>query len=147
MTPATPAILDPGERLLAEYRPYRNRYWRDHALMAIVLMALAGGVLWATNTPRPEVGALGAVLAVAVRAAYLASETLALRWVLTNKRLIVQGNRGVPLMEVETVRPLLGDVQVITRSGDKHLLKHLADAAAVIARINEARERRAKRRD
>lgn len=145
MTP--PAILDPGERLLAEYRPDRNRYWRAHALMAVALMALAGGVLWATDTPYPEVGALGAVLAVAVRAAYLASETLGMRWTLTDKRLILPGNRGIPLMEIEKVRPLLGDVQVVTRSGDKHLLKHLADTAGVIARVTEARERRMKRRD
>lgn len=144
MTP--PASLDPGERQLAEYRPDRNRYWRDHALMALALMALAGAVIWATGTPHPEVGALGAVLAVTVRAAYLASETLGLRWVLTDKRLILPGNRGVPLLEIETIRPFLGDVQVITRSGDKHLLKHLADAAAVIAGVTDARERRAKRR-
>lgn len=143
----TPAALDPGERLLAEYRPDRNRYWRDHALMAVVLMAIAGSVVWATGTPHPEVGALGAVLAVAVRAAYLASETLALRWTLTDKRLILPGNRAVPLMEIETVRPFLGDVQLITRGGDKHLLKHLADTPGVVARVLEARERRSKRRD
>ena len=143
----TPAVLDPGERLLAEYRPDRNRYWRDHALMAVILMAVAGGVVWATGTPHPEVGALGAVLAVAVRAAYLASETLGLRWVLTDKRLILPANRGVPLMEIETVRPFLGDVQLITRGGDKHLLKHMADTPGVVAQITEARDRRRKRRD
>lgn len=141
-----PAALDPGERLLAEYRPDRNRYWRDHAVMAVALMALAGGVLWATATPYPGIGALGAVLAVAVRAAYLASETLDLRWSLTDKRLILPGNRPVPLLEIETARPFLGDVQIITRAGDKHLLKHLADAPGVIAAITEARERRSKRR-
>jgi hypothetical protein len=142
-----PITLDPGERQLAEYRPDRNRYWRDHTLIAVVLMAVAGGVVWATGTPHPEVGALGAVLAVAARAAYLASETLALRWILTDKRLIIPGNRSVPLMEIETIRPFMGDVQVITRAGDKHLLKHLADGPGVVARVSEARERRSKRRE
>lgn len=139
--------LEPGEKLIEAIRPDRGRYWRDHGVMAVGLMALAGGVLWATGTPYPAIGSLGAILAVGVRAAYLASETLGQRWILTDRRLILPGGqRAVALSDLETVRPFLGDVQVITRSGDKHLLKHMANSAETVGKIVSARDRRAKRR-
>ena len=142
------ALLEPGEKRLEDYRPDRGRYWRDHGVMAVGLMALAGGGLWLIGSPYPAIGSLGAILAVAVRALYLAPETLAMHWVLTDRRVILPGGqRAIMLMELQTVRPLLGDVQLITRSGDKHLMKHLPDAASVVKRILDARDRRAKRRD
>lgn len=133
--------------MLAQFRPDKGRYWRDHALMAVVLMALTGVFLWLIDSPYPAIGALGAILAVAVRATYLAGETQGMVWVLSDKRLILPGGvRAVNLLEIERARPLLGDVQIITRSGDKHLLKHLADGPGVIARITAARDKRARRR-
>ena len=142
------ALLEPGEKRLEDYRPDRGRYWRDHGVMAVGLMALAGGGLWLIGSPYPAIGSLGAILAVAVRALYLAPETLAMHWVLTDRRVILPGGqRAIMLMELQTVRPLLGDVQLITRSGDKHLMKHLPDAAGVVKRILDTRDRRAKRRD
>src|SRR5690606_9156045 len=106
--------LESGEKIVTEIRPDRGRYWRDHGVMAVALMALAGGVLWATGTPYPAIGSLGAILAVGVRAAYLASETLGLRWVLTDRRMLLPGRRSVPLLELDKARVLLGDVQLIT---------------------------------
>jgi hypothetical protein len=53
----------------------------------------------------------------------------------------------VNLPDIRKVRPFLGDVQIITASGDKHLLKHMADAQGVISRITDARDKRARRRD
>lgn len=139
--------LDSGEKLMEELRPDSSRYWRDHAIMAVVLMALAGSFLWLIDSPYPAIGSLGAILAVAVRAAYLKSETLGMVWTLTDRRLILPGGvRSVPLLEIERVRTLLGDVQVITKTGDKHLMKHLADGPAVVGRITAARDKRAKRR-
>jgi len=83
-----------------------------------------------------------------VRAVYLASEALANRWWLTDRRLILpDGKRAVMLLEVTTVRRLMGDVQLITRAGDKHLLRHVADPAGVVAAITAARDRRARRGD
>lgn len=140
------AQLDSGETEIAVFRVDKTRYWRDHGIMALVLMALAGAVLWAIDSPYPAIGSLGAILAVTVRAAYLASEAFALRWTLTNRRLILPGGqRAIQLLEIETARILLGDVQVITLSGDKHLLKHLGDAQGVITQILTARDKRARR--
>jgi len=144
----TSVILDSNETLLAELRPDKARYWRDHGIMAVVLMALAGVFLWMIDSPYPAIGSLGAIMAVGVRAAYLASETLGMKWVLTTRRLILpSGVRSVNLLDISKARKLLGDVQVITTTGDKHLLKHLADASGVIAQILDARETRSKRRD
>ncbi|GAB4275034.1 MAG: hypothetical protein Kow0013_29130 [Pararhodobacter sp.] len=141
------AALEPGEKRLAELRPDKGRYWRDHGIMAVVLMALAGIVLWLIDSPYPAIGSLGAVLAVGVRGAYLASETLSMRWLLTDRRIILPGGRrSVMLLELETVRTLLGDVQLITKAGDKHLLKHLANGEGVVRQILDARDRRARRR-
>ena len=144
----SPALLADGETRITEFRPDRGRYWRDHGVMAVALMALAGGVLWVMGLPYPAIGSLGAVLAVGVRSAYLASETLGLVWTLTNRRLLLPGaDRSVNLLDIRKARPFLGDVQIITASGDKHLLKHMADAQGVISRITDARDKRVRRRD
>lgn len=137
--------LAPDERLIAEWRPDRGCYWRDHAVLGALAIVGAGIVLWALAIPAPLVGALGAAGAVAVRAAWLASETLDLRWRLTDRRLLLPGGRAVGLIEVETARRLLRDLQVITRSGDKHLIRHLADPDAALAAFHKARERRIRR--
>ena len=147
MPPDNAPILEPDETQLATFRPDPGRYWRDHGVMALGLMALAGLVIWLIGSPYPAIGSLGAILAVGLRAAYLASETLGLRWVLTNRRLILpDGQSAVMLRDVERVRPFLGDVQVITSAGDKHLLKHMADAEGVVGKITAARGQRAERR-
>jgi hypothetical protein len=49
------------------------------------------------------------------------------------------GGRILGLGEITKARPFLGDVQIITRSGDKHLMKYMADAQAVCAAIDRAR--------
>ena len=138
--------LDKGEKLVREIAADRGRYWRDHGVMAVAGMAGVGGVLWLIGNPHVAIGALGAVGAVAVRAAYLASEALSNRWWLTDRRLILPDGKGaVMLLEVVTVRRLMGDVQLITKAGDKHLLRHVADPEGVVAAISDARDRRARR--
>lgn len=145
--PQTDHILNSGERILTEFQASAGLYWRAHGIMAVVFMALAGGVLWLTQTPYPAIGSLGAIVAVAVRAFYLSSEALGFRWVLTNQRLLFPGGeRSVALLDIETAREFFGSVQIITQSGDKFLLRYLANGAAVSQQILEARAKRANRR-
>lgn len=141
----TPPDLEHGEKLLREIASDRGRYWRDHGVLALIGMVAVGGVLLALGNPHAAIGALGAPLAIGARAAYLASEQLGNRWWLTTRRLRLPGGGAVGLMEIATARRLLGDVQIITRSGDKYLIRHIADPAALVAEIEAARDKRAKR--
>lgn len=138
--------LEPGEKVLARLQADKGRYWRDHAMLAVVGMAGVGAFLWLIGSEHVAIGSLGAILALAVRGAYLYREQTGMIWHLTDRRLILpDGKRSVMVMEIDTVRRLLGDMQIITRSGDKYLIKHLADTPAAVARIEDAKARRAKR--
>jgi hypothetical protein len=137
--------LDSGEKLLAELQSDKGRYWRDHAILAVLGMIGAGVVLTVMGSEHVAIGSLGAVGALAVRGLYLAREQLGFRWYLTDKRILLPGGQQVMLLEIETVRKLMGDMQIITRAGDKHLVKHLADADAVVTQITDARTRRSRK--
>ena len=81
----------------------------------------------------------GAAIAIAARAAFLASEALTEVWRLTDRRLLGPGGRVIPLAQVQAARPFLGSVQITTASGDRHLIKYQADPAATAARLLGAR--------
>ncbi|WP_431298540.1 hypothetical protein [Tabrizicola sp. BL-A-41-H6] len=130
-----PVPLADGEQIIAEFRPNRAVYWRSHLVMAVVLGALAGVVLlWQAN-PYPVMGPIGAVIAIAARAAFVQSEAMAEIWRLTDRHLLGPASRAIPLAQIQTARPFLGAVQLITRAGDKHLIKYQADPAATAARL------------
>lgn len=131
--------LDSDERLLAEWRADPVTYWKNHLILAVILGFLAGLVLVWLGNPFPWTGPVAAVLAIFARAFYLRSEALGDSWRLTQRRLLGPGGREISLRAIKEVRPFLGDAQIVTHSGDKHLMKYLADARAVIARIDEAR--------
>ncbi|MFN6925415.1 MAG: hypothetical protein ACK4P8_07175 [Tabrizicola sp.] len=130
-------LLD-GETVVAEFRADRRAYWQGHLVMAVVLGAAAGVTLMWQGNPYPVAGPLGAAIAIGARAAYLASEALSETWRLTDRRLLGPGGRAIPLKQIRTARPFLGAVQVVTLSGDKHLIKYQSDAAALAARIGAA---------
>lgn len=135
--------LEKGETILREIRSDKGRYWRDHGMLGLIAMVLVGVVLWLMGNEYAALAPLAAAAAVAVRGLYLASEQLNARWWLTNRRLVLPGGkRSVMLLEIETVRRLMGDIQIITRAGDKHLLKHIAEPEAVVTEITAARDRR-----
>lgn len=131
--------LDSDETLLATLCPDITAYWRAHGIMALAGGVVAGVVLVYLKNPDPWVGPIAAVLAIGARAAYLRSESLADTWRLTNRRLLGPGGRIVPLSSLKQARPFLGAVQLITKAGDKHLIKYQAHAAAVVAAIEKAR--------
>lgn len=119
-------------------RPDRATYLRAHAWMAAVAMAGGMAVLWVMGNPHVWAGAIGGLAAIAVRGWYLASEELAVEWHLTRDRLTGPGWRDMALADIDKVRSLGSTVQVVTVSGDKHLLKYLADPAGVRDRLTTA---------
>lgn len=133
--------LGEGERVLATFRADRGTYWQAHAILAVAGGVLAGGVLLAIGNPDPWVGPVGALLAIGVRAGYLASEALAEAWTLTDRRLVGRARLAVPLSAIAAARAFLGGVQVVTRTGDKHLIRYQADPEGTAARIRDARPR------
>jgi hypothetical protein len=135
------APLLEGERVLQEFRPDRQVYWRAHLIMAVVLGTLAGLVLLWQGNPYPVVGPVAAVLAIGIRAAYVQSEAMAEVWRLTDRRLLGPAGRIVPLPQLRDARPFLGAVQVVTQSGDKQLIKYQADPAATATRLLGVRGR------
>ena len=135
-----PAALEGDEKIIATFAPDAGAYWKSHAVMAVVSGLAAGVVLVVLGNPSPWVGPLAAVLAVAVRALYLKSEALAEDWRMTNRRLLGPGGRIVPLSQIAQARSLLGAAQVITKGGDKHLIKYQSDAAATAAAVLKARD-------
>lgn len=70
------ASLQEGETVQAEFRADRTAYWRGHLILAVVLGAAAGLFLMLQGNPYPVAGPFGAAIAIAARAAYLASR----RW-------------------------------------------------------------------
>jgi hypothetical protein len=143
---ATVFTPESGEKKLREIRADKGVFWRDHGVMALLGMIGAGLVLSVLGSDHVAIGSLGAVLALGVRGAWLYSEQMRFYWVLSTMRLVGPGGRETYLMELETVRRLFGDIQIITKSGDKHLIKHVADAESVVAEILAARDKRAKRK-
>lgn len=136
MVPTTP--LASGERVLHSFTPDRATYWRDHAWLAAAAMALGMLALWIAGNPHVWTGAVGGLAAVAVRAFYVASDEMQARWDLTDRRLLGPQTRAVPFAQIKTLRSLGSAVQVVTRAGDKHLLKYQPDRAAAITRIKAA---------
>lgn len=136
MVPST--ALEEGEVVVDSFAPDRGTYIRDHAWMAVIAMAAGMVILWAIGNPHVWTGAVGGLLAIVIRGGYVASDELAVRWDLTDRRLLGPQTRAVRLHDIAAVRGLGSAVQVVTKSGDKHLLKYLGDKPGVMARIRRA---------
>lgn len=124
---------------MTEFRPDRAAYLRTHAVMAAVAMAVGMGLLWAIGNPHVWTGGVGGLAAVALRGWYLLDEEMGQVWRLTSDALEGPGGRHVPLDQLAQVRSIGSAVQLITRGGDKHLVRFQADPQATLARIEAAR--------
>lgn len=129
---------DRDEPVLAEFRADRATYWKGHLIMAVILGVIAGAVLVYIGNPYPVMGPIGAAMAIAARGAFLASEALSDRWVLTDQRLLGPMARSVPLAQISVAQPFFGSVQIVTRAGDKHLIKYLAEPSSVAECIRKS---------
>lgn len=133
MTPNTPLAMH--EEVLTSFRADRATYTRTNTWMAVAAMAGGMAILWMLGNAHVWTGAVGGLLAVAVRAFYLMSEELAVRWDLTNQRLLGPMDRVIRLGEIKQLKRLGNLVQLVTQAGDKHLLKYQADPAETIRQI------------
>ncbi|MGR3506057.1 MAG: hypothetical protein ACU0B7_09330 [Paracoccaceae bacterium] len=136
MTPTF--TLEQGEAVQDSFTPDRATYWRDHAKMAAAAMALGMVILWVMGNPHLWTGAVGGLAAIAIRAFYIASDELAARWDLTNRRLLGPGGRAVRLGEIAKLNRIGSAVQIVTHAGDKHLIKYQADGTTTRTRIERA---------
>lgn len=143
--PESELPLEPGETVSAIFVPDLRRYWYDHLVLGGLGAVLVAAVLiWLGKADQVLVAAVAILVGMALRALYFRSEAFARRWQLTDRRLIGPQGRQVMLLEIETVRALMGDVQIVTKAGDKHLIRHLAEAAPVVTAIESARAARAR---
>lgn len=135
LTPSTK--LRSGERVEQSFQADRSAYIRDHTWMAAAAMAAGMVVLWAIGNPYVWTGAVGGLAAITIRGWYVASDELGVRWDLTNQRLLGPQTRAIDLNSIKDVRQIFSALQIVTKTGDKHLLKYQADRnetrAAILA--------------
>ncbi len=113
----------------------RGTYILEHVILAILGAALMTSYLVLTETPSVWVGVVGAFIAIAIRGFYLFKEQLANVWVLSAQSLTLPNGHVIPLGEIKAVRGVFSAVQVVTTSGDKHLIKYQSDRVGVIKTI------------
>lgn len=123
------------------FTPDRATYIRTHWVMAAVAMAAGMAILWALGNPHVWTGAIGGLAAVSLRGWYLMDEEMGHSWEMTAETLKGPHGRTVALSDIDKLRIIGAAVQLITRTGDKHLIKFQADPQATKARIETARPR------
>ncbi|MCF6272332.1 MAG: hypothetical protein L3J37_03940 [Rhodobacteraceae bacterium] len=124
--------------VLARFSGEKSTYIRVHIIMALSGAVLISGALALAGNPDWWVGIVGSFAGIAMRGFYIASEQLGFEWVLTKTGLVSPNERTIGLDEIKSVRSLFGSVQVITRAGDKFLIKYQATPEIVIAEIERA---------
>lgn len=117
----------------------RAAYVRSHTWLAALGMGGAMALLWIIGSPHFWTGAPAGLAAIALRGWYLASEDLNVVWQVEGDTLTGPAGRSIPLGQIKAVRAMGSFVQIITRDGDKHLIKYQADPSATIAAIERVR--------
>ena len=138
MTTPLPSLAD-GETLVARFKGHPTTYIKEHAMLAAIGAVGATAVLMAMGNPHAWTGAVGALLAIAIRGVYVYSEAVEQTWQLTDRRLLSPTGMIIPRTEIADVRTIISAAQVITRTGDKYLIKYQADPKAVAATIRAGR--------
>ena len=120
------------------FSPDKAAYLRTNTWLAAGAMAGAMIVLWLLGNPYVWTGAPAGLAAVGFRAWYLASEELVATWEMSDTTLTGPGARKVSLTQIAAVNIMGSFVQIITKGGDKHLIKYQANPAATKAAIERA---------
>ena len=122
-----------------EFTPNRSAYITAHAWMAAIAMVAGMVILWAMDNPHVWTGAIGGLGAIVLRGWYMMSEELAVVWRISDGVLTGPAERRVPLEQIEKVKTMGSYVQVITKGGDKHLIKYQASPKFTANTIEGAR--------
>lgn len=128
---------------MIEFKPDMSTYIRAHAVMTLFAMAAGMVILWVLGNPHIWTGAIGGLAAVALRGWYMADEVMTEVWVLNRTSLKGPYERQANLDDIAKLRMIAGSVQIVTKSGLKHLIKYQPDPKAVIDTINAARQKQA----
>ncbi|MFA8384863.1 MAG: hypothetical protein ACEPO2_04520 [Pelagibaca sp.] len=128
---------------MIEFKPDMATYIRAHAVMTVFAMAAGMLILWVLGNPHIWTGAVGGLAAVALRGWYMADEVMDEVWVLNSTGLKGPYERKARLDDIAKLRTIAGSVQIVTKSGLKHLIKYQPDPKAVIDTINAARQKQA----
>lgn len=120
------------------WRPDRAVYIRDHLFMGCLGAIGATALLYYMGDADYWVGVPASLLAIGVRGWYVASEELGMEWALDSAAVSGSNGKRIPLGQIERVRSIGSAVQIVTKGGDKHLLKYMADTAAVKTAIARA---------
>ena len=86
---------------------------------------------------RPAVAAYLRTMHRRTRATMVPTEALAAEWRLTDRRLIGPSGQAIARADLARAQRRFGDVVLVTRSGEKHLMKYLADADAVLDTLGQ----------
>lgn len=123
---------------MTEFPADRSAYIRSHTWMAAAAMGGAMLVLWLIGNPYVWTGAPAGLAAIVLRGWYLASEELGYVWAIEGADLVGPGPRRIALDAITQVNTMGSYVQIVTKTGDKHLIKYQADPAATKAAIERA---------
>ncbi|HCQ64895.1 MAG TPA: hypothetical protein DIU07_06885 [Rhodobacteraceae bacterium] len=133
-----PTLAD-GETLIARFSGNPATYIKEHMMLAAVGAVGATGVLIAMGEPHYWTGAVGALLAIAIRGVYVYSEAVGQTWQLTDKRLLSPTGMAIRLSDIADVRTIISAAQVVTHTGDKYLIKYQPDPKGVAETIKTGR--------
>ncbi len=130
--------LEDGERELERIPTDDATFWRSQATVAAALMAIGMAALAIIGNEFWWTGAVGALAAILVRAFYLGPDERKAVWVLTNQRILGPQNKTIPLSNLKTVNTIGSIVQLVTITGDKHLIRYQPNPFQTKAAIEAA---------
>lgn len=122
------------------FTPSATTYLREHVMLAALGAVGLSGALFFMGNPHAWTGVVGSVLAIGTRGVYARSEQLGMVWKLEAQALRRPDGHSIDLAQVANVRTLFSAAQVITKSGEKYLIKYQADPAGIAAVILDARD-------
>ncbi|WP_166418454.1 hypothetical protein [Cochlodiniinecator piscidefendens] len=132
--------LNEDEMLTKTFVASKATYIKEHVMLAAIGSVIATAVLMFMGDPNPWVGIVAAIMAIGIRGFYLASEQLNLHWHLTDRRLILPDGSALALRDIAKTRTILSAAQVVATTGDKYMMKYMADPAAICADIDHQRK-------